>query len=41
MFLSHGGGPLPLHVCYGMEKRAAGAVVPMRILNKNASLYIW
>ena len=32
---------LPLHVCYGMEKRAAGAVVPMRILNKNASLYIW
>lgn len=32
---------LPLHVCYGMEKRAAAAVVPMRILNKKASLYLW
>ena len=32
---------LPLHVCYGMERRAAEAVVPMRILNKNASLYLW
>jgi aromatic ring-opening dioxygenase catalytic subunit (LigB family) len=32
---------LPLHVCYGMSKRAAAAVVPMRILNKQASLYLW
>ena len=32
---------LPLHVCYGIEKRAAEAVLPMRILNKNASLYLW
>ena len=32
---------LPLHVCYGMAKRAAAAVMEMRILNKNASVYLW
>lgn len=32
---------LPLHVCYGMMKRAAAAVEEMRILNKKASLYLW
>ena len=32
---------LPLHVCYGMAKRAAEAVVELRILNKKASFYLW
>ena len=32
---------LPLHVCYGIAKRAATAVVELGILNKRASLYIW
>jgi aromatic ring-opening dioxygenase catalytic subunit (LigB family) len=32
---------LPLHVCYGMMKRAAAAVMEMRILDKKASLYLW
>lgn len=32
---------LPLHVCYGMAKRAAKAVVEMRILHKKASFYLW
>ena len=32
---------LPLHVCYGVAKRAAAAVVELGILNKRASLYLW
>ncbi len=32
---------LPLHVCYGIAKRAAGAVVELSILNKKASFYLW
>jgi len=32
---------LPLHVCYGMTKRAAAAVEELRILNKKASFYLW
>lgn len=32
---------LPLHVCYGLEKRAAEAVEEMRIMNKKASVYLW
>jgi len=32
---------LPLHVCYGMTKRAAAAVEALRILNKKASFFIW
>ena len=32
---------LPLHVCYGIAKRAAAAVVELSILNKRASLYLW
>ena len=32
---------LPLHVCYGMARRAAAGVVEMRILNKKASVYLW
>ena len=32
---------LPLHVCYGMMKRAAAAVIELSILNKKASLYVW
>jgi aromatic ring-opening dioxygenase catalytic subunit (LigB family) len=32
---------LPLHVCYGIAKRAAAAVVELGILNKRASLYLW
>lgn len=32
---------LPLHVCYGMTKRAAAAVVELSILNKKASFYLW
>ncbi len=32
---------LPLHVCYGMVKRAAEAVAEMRIMNKKASIYLW
>jgi 4,5-DOPA dioxygenase extradiol len=31
---------LPLHVCYGMTKRAA-AVLELNILNKKASFYLW
>ena len=32
---------LPLHVCYGIAKRPAAAVVELGILNKRASLYLW
>jgi 4,5-DOPA dioxygenase extradiol len=32
---------LPLHVCYGMAKRAAEAAVELNILNKKASFYLW
>ena len=32
---------LPLHVCYGIAKRAAAAVVELSILNKRASFYLW
>jgi aromatic ring-opening dioxygenase catalytic subunit (LigB family) len=32
---------LPLHVCYGIAKRAASAVVELSILKKRASLYLW
>lgn len=32
---------LPLHVCYGMTKRATEAVVELHILNKKASFYLW
>ena len=32
---------LPLHVCYGIAKRAAAAVVELGILNKRASLDLW
>jgi 4,5-DOPA dioxygenase extradiol len=32
---------LPLHVCYGIAKRAAVAVVELGILNKRASFYLW
>jgi len=32
---------LPLHVCYGIVKRAAAAVVGLSILKKRASFYLW
>lgn len=32
---------LPLHVCYGIAKHAAEAVVELSILNKKASFYVW
>jgi aromatic ring-opening dioxygenase catalytic subunit (LigB family) len=32
---------LPLHVCYGMTKRPAEAVVVLTILNKKASFFLW
>jgi len=32
---------LPLHVCYGMIKRPAEAVVELMILNKKASFFLW
>jgi aromatic ring-opening dioxygenase catalytic subunit (LigB family) len=32
---------LPLHVCYGMTKRAAAAVRELSILGKKASFYLW
>ena len=32
---------LPLHVCYGVAKRAAETVVALSVLNKKASFYIW
>ena len=32
---------LPLHVCYGMTKRPAEAVVELTILNKKASFFLW
>ena len=32
---------LPLHVCYGLTKRAAEAAVELNILDKKASIYLW
>lgn len=32
---------LPLHVCYGITRRPAEAVIELTILNKLASLYLW
>lgn len=32
---------LPLHVCYGVTKRAATAAVELNILDKKASFYLW
>lgn len=32
---------LPLHVCYGIAKRAAAAFVELSILHKKASFYFW
>lgn len=32
---------LPLHVCYGVTKRAATAAVELSILDKKASFYLW
>lgn len=32
---------LPLHVCYGIAKHAAGRALELSILNKRASLYLW
>ena len=32
---------LPLHVCYGVARRPAAAVMDLSILNKRASIYLW
>ena len=32
---------LPLHVCYGMARRASTEVISLKILGKYASMYLW
>lgn len=32
---------LPLHVCYGLASRACTEVMTLKILGKNASMYLW
>ena len=32
---------LPLHVCYGLARRACTEVMTLNILGKHASMYLW
>jgi hypothetical protein len=41
LFLSPGGGPLPLFVCYGMARRACSEYFALEILHKKARFYLW